>query len=256
MIELFSDERKLLTKFSIPKEEVCIWSCIEGIMGRAWINDRNEPLYGLVVVADFLFLLGEVPNELSIELKNIIETLGKNQIIVSENPDWENVILKAFPDSVLRFKRYSFHWEPDIFDKKRLEIFAQGKDDGYEVVPFNLEIAKKALQNNFTADFCMFFESPEAFLSQGIGFCIIHEDQIVAGASSYSACDGAVDITIGTIKEYRRKGLALKCASKLILACLERGIYPKWDAANLESVELAEKLGYRFKEDYQVFKVR
>jgi RimJ/RimL family protein N-acetyltransferase len=256
MIELFSGERDLLTKFSIPKEEVCIWSCIEGIMGRAWINDINEPMYGVVVVADFLFLLGQVPDELSDELKNIMETLGKNQIIVSENPDWENIFLKAFPEKLVRFMRYSFHWEPDIFDRKRLEDFAQGNDDGYEVVPFTIEIAEKALLCSFTADFCMFFESPEAFLKQGIGFCIIQDEQIVAGASSYSTCDGAIDITIGTINEYRRKGFALKCASKLILACIERGLYPRWDAANLESVALAEKLGYRFKEAYQVFTIK
>jgi len=256
MIELYSGERDLLTKFSIPKEEVCIWSCIEGIMGRAWINEINEPLYGAVVVADFLFLLGQVPDELSDELKNIMETLGKNQIIVSENPDWENIILKVFPQKIVRFMRYSFHWEPDAFDQKRLAEFALEKEDGYEVVPFTIEIAEKALRSNFTADFCMFFETPEAFLKQGIGYCIMKDDQIVAGASSYSTCDGAIDITIGTINEYRRKGLALKCASRLILACLERGLYPRWDAANLESVALAEKLGYRFKEAYQVFTIK
>ena len=43
MIELFSDDRLLLTELSIPKEEVCVWSCIEGIMGRAWINDLDSP---------------------------------------------------------------------------------------------------------------------------------------------------------------------------------------------------------------------
>ena len=256
MMELFSGDRKILTKFSIPLEEVCIWSCIEGIMGRAWINDINEPMYGVVVVADFLFLLGQVPDVLSDDLINIMETLGKNQIIVSENPNWENMILKAFPDKIVRFMRYSFYWEPDIFDKKRLADFAQGNDDGYEVVPFTIEIAEKALHSNFTADFCIFFESPEAFLKQGIGFCIIQDDRIVAGASSYSTCDGAIDITIGTINEYRRKGLAVKCASKLILECLERGLYPRWDAANLESVALAEKLGYRFKEAYQAFAIK
>ncbi len=256
MIELFSGERDLLTKFSIPKEEVCIWSCIEGIMGRAWVNDIDEPLYGIVAVADFLFLLGQVPDLFSVELLNIIETLGKNQIIVSENPDWENIILKAFPEKIVRFMRYSFHWEPDIFDKKRLADFAQGKGDGFDVVPFTIEIAEKALLSSFTADFCMFYESPKTFLELGIGYCIIQDEQIVAGASSYSSSKGAIDITIGTINEYRRKGLAIKCASRLILACLEKGIYPRWDAANLESVALAEKLGYRFKEAYQVFTIK
>lgn len=256
MIELFTEDRRLLAELSIPKEEVCVWSCIEGIMGRAWINDLDSTEYGLVSVADFLFLLGDAPNELSDDLRNLVENYGKNQIIVSENQAWDNVIWNAFPDNIVRFTRYAFHWEPEAFDKSLLEKYAEGDGKAYKVVPFDLELAEKALKNGFTADFCMFFESPEAYLKQGVGFCIVEDGQIVAGASSYSACDGAIDITIGTIDAYRRKGLALKCAAKLILECLERGIYPRWDAANPESVELAKKLGYRLKEAYQVFTIK
>lgn len=42
-----------------------------------------------------------------------------------------------------------------------------------------------------------------------------------------------------------RRGLATACAARLLLACLERGLYPSWDAANPASAALAEKLGYR-----------
>ncbi len=256
MIELFSKERMILNEFFIPREEVCVWSCLEGIMGRAWINDKSYPLYGVVAVADFLFLLGHAPKDLSKELINLIGTFGRNQIIVFYSTDWENVILKEFPDNNTPFKRYSFYWEPEVFNRTLLEKYTHTEDIPYEIVPFTLEIAELSLQNNFTADFCMFYESLDSFIENGIGFCMIHNNEIVTGASSYSTCNGAIDITIGTIKEYRRKGLALKCAAKLILECLERGIYPRWDAANLESVELAKKLGYRFKEEYQVYTIK
>lgn len=256
MIELFSEDRRLLTALSFPKEEVCIWSCIEGVMGRAWIDEMTQPSYGLVAVADFLFLLGCVPNQVSNELKGLIETFGRNQIIVCEQPTWENVILENFSDNNVSFKRYAFHWEPEIFDRRLLEEYAQTGEPSFEVLPFNIETAKKALGDHFTADYCMFFESPEAFIEKGLGYCIMENNSIIAGASSYSAYSGAIDITIGTDKAYRRKGLALKCASKLILDCLDRGIYPRWDAANLESVELAKKLGYRFKEAYLAYTIR
>lgn len=256
MIELFSDDRKILKALNIPKEEVCVWSCVEGMMGRAWINDMAAPAYGIVAVADFLFLLGHPPNELSEPLRNLIEQYGKNQIIVSEELRWDNAVWNAFPDCIVRFKRYAFHWEPDVFDQNMLSHYANGEGETFKVVPFDLELSEKALENNFTADFCMFFESPEAFLKQGIGFCVVDNQQIVAGASSYSACDGAIDITIGTVDRYRRKGLALKCAAKLILACIDRGVYPRWDAANPESVALAQKLGYRLKGAYEVFTIK
>ncbi len=256
MIEIFSEDRKRLTALSLPEDEVCIWSCIEGIMGRSWINDIEHPTYGIVAVADFLFLLGCAPIEVNSELKDLIETFGRNQIIVCGQPSWEKVIIKEFPDNHIPFKRYSFYWEPERFDQKQLQNYAQAEEPSVEVMPFTLATAEKALENNFTADYCMFFESPEAFMRQGIGYCIIKDQEIIAGASSYSACCGAIDITIGTDIAYRRQGLALKCASKLILACLEKGIYPRWDAANLESVELAKKLGYRFKNEYQVYTIK
>mgnify|MGYP001636192725 CR=1 FL=1 len=45
--------------------------------------------------------------------------------------------------------------------------------------------------------------------------------------------------------DMRRRGVALACCARLILTCLDRGLYPSWDAANLESVALARRLGYR-----------
>ena len=47
------------------------------------------------------------------------------------------------------------------------------------------------------------------------------------------------------VEDLRRRGLALSCGARLILTCLDRGLYPSWDAANLESVALARRLGYR-----------
>ena len=69
---------------------------------------------------------------------------------------------------------------------------------------------------------------------------------MAAGASSYTWYRGGIEIEIDTKAEYRRQGLALCCASALLLHCLERGLYPSWDAATPISVALAEKLGYHF----------
>ena len=64
---------------------------------------------------------------------------------------------------------------------------------------------------------------------------------------------GGIEIEIDTKEECRRRGLALACGARLILECLDRGLYPSWDAANLDSVRLAEKLGYRFDRAYTAY---
>ena len=75
-------------------------------------------------------------------------------------------------------------------------------------------------------------------------------------AGAFMAEEGGYDVLIvdrmlpkrdglSVIEDMRRRGVALACCARLILTCLDRGLYPSWDAANLESVALARRLGYR-----------
>ena len=79
------------------------------------------------------------------------------------------------------------------------------------------------------------------------------DGKIVSAASSYSRYREGIDIEIDTVKEERHKGLASAVCAALILSCLEEGLYPAWDAANMMSVRLAKKLGYEFSHEYICF---
>ena len=50
------------------------------------------------------------------------------------------------------------------------------------------------------------------------------------------------------------KWATVTCAA-LILECLEKEKYPSWDAQNMNSVHLAEKLGYEYSHEYPVYEV-
>lgn len=67
--------------------------------------------------------------------------------------------------------------------------------------------------------------------------------------------DEGIEIEIATRLKYRCKELAAICASKLIIECIKRGLYPSWDAANIETVSLSEKLGYHFDKEYIAYKI-
>ena len=84
---------------------------------------------------------------------------------------------------------------------------------------------------------------------------IVKEGVPVSGASSYSGYPGGIEIEIDTRADFRRKGLARICGAKLILECLERGLYPSWDAHNPGSAALAKKLGYRFDRAYAAYEM-
>jgi len=82
---------------------------------------------------------------------------------------------------------------------------------------------------------------------------VLWNGQLVAGASSYTIYPGGIEIEIDTKPEYRDQGLATVCGAALILECLRRGLYPSWDAHDLRSVALAEKLGYHRDHPYPVY---
>ncbi|MCI7035567.1 MAG: GNAT family N-acetyltransferase, partial [Spirochaetia bacterium] len=79
--------------------------------------------------------------------------------------------------------------------------------------------------------------------------------KIVAGASSYTRYKTGIEIEVDTLEAHRKKHLATVCCSALILNCLEEGLYPSWDAYNMNSVHLAQKLGYEFSHEYAAYEV-
>ena len=90
----------------------------------------------------------------------------------------------------------------------------------------------------------------------GMGVVCLKNDAVVAGAASYSTYRDGIEIEIDTKEEFRRRGLASACGARLILDCMERGLYPSWDAQNKWSVALAEKLGYHYERDYTAYEIR
>ena len=105
----------------------------------------------------------------------------------------------------------------------------------------------------WSKDLCGNFRDGDDFVRRGLGIIALQDGIPVAGASSYTIHDGGVEIEIDTRPDQRRKGLALSCGARLILNCLDRGFVPSWDAHNLPSVSLAEKLGYRLRAPYQAY---
>ena len=99
--------------------------------------------------------------------------------------------------------------------------------------------------------FLILFQQPQL----GRGVVALKDGKIVAGASSYTRYKNGIEIEVDTLESERRNHLATVCCSALILNCLEEGLYPSWDAHNMNSVHLAQKLGYEFSHEYAAYEV-
>ena len=224
-------------------EETMVWSCLQGVMGRAVAN--GDYTAGMIVSRDFAFLAG-VPD------RELLEKT-KGPILVPRTEEWNPLIEAVFGEKAVKETRYAIKKEPGVFDRRRLESFVSDLPEGYELRMIDEELVPVLLSENWSRDFCAAFDSPVDGCARGIGIAAMYEGVPVAGAGSYIVYQGGIEIEIDTREDHRRKGLAAACGARLILECLDRGLYPSWDAIDLRSVRLAEKLGYHRGEPYTTY---
>lgn len=255
MIELTKEETPMIFSLCKGRQYIINMASTEGIRERIWADQKVNPSYAVILAADYAFLLGSMEEPENTDVLRSVLLNCKRKIIVTEEKSWISIISRYYPDTFKRFSRYAFKQDPTAFQKEQLKEYIQIVKPNLQIVQIDESLYYKVLEDPFMADCCSNFSSLEDFMEHGLGFVIIKDDRIITGASSYSYDEGIIDITIGTHLEYRRKGLALACAAKLILECLNRNIYPSWNAANLESVALAQKLGYQLESEYEVYSI-
>ena len=224
-------------------EDTMVWSCLQGVMGRLeWNADQSS---GMIVIRDFTFLAGKPdPTLLS---------RAPGPILVPRTRDWFPLIESFFGSRATRETRYAIKKEPGIFCRENLKALAAALPPGYELRMIDETMVPVLLAQEWSRDFCAAFDSPADFCARGLGAAALYEGVPVAGAGTYTVYRGGIEVEIDTRKDHRRRGLATACGARLILECLDRGLYPSWDAIDLRSVALAEKLGYHRVEPYTIF---
>jgi len=234
-------------------QETCVWSCLQGVMGRLYADSAEDPRSAMAILGDFLFFAGKPDLEL-VAYKP--EWCRQDFIIMTAfSPEWFKLIEAIYQERATKVSRYAIKKEPDVFDLERLKGFVEGVDESVRLRMIDDALFEICGRQDWSRDFVSQYRDYEEYRQKGLGVVAIKDGEPIAGASSYSSYQGGIEIEIDTKVEYRRQGLATACGAKLILACLERGWYPGWDAQNLHSVALAEKLGYHFDHEYTAYEI-
>ncbi len=253
MYQLSKHEKDKIVPLFKDWNETLIWSCLQGYMGNAWVNNNTKPTSAQIIVGDFCFFAGVPDAEL---VNNIPESFVSDFILmVPRSEAWEALIEEEYRNTLNKFMRYAIKKEPEVFDREKLKRNILQLSPEYKLKQIDEELYLKCRSEEWSKDLCSQFPTYDDYKKLGVGYVILHDDKPVSGASSYTVYEKGIEIEIDTKEDYRRRGLALVCASKLILECLERNLYPSWDAANKASVALAEKLGYHFEEEYVTYSI-
>lgn len=254
MIKLKLAEMNEILPLLSGKNDSLIRSAIQGCMGEIWCDDLKNPQTLQIIVADFGFLIGEAKRRFVRHLPSTYQ--GEIIVFVPENEAWSIMIEEEYGDRCKKIKRYALKKNQHDFDLDKLRENFACLPEGYTIKAIEERDYHELNTHEWSKDLCCQFSTFDKFNSKGMGYIITHQETIVCGASSYSIFNNGIEIEIDTKIEHRRHGLALACASRLILECLEKGIEPSWDAANLASVSLSEKLGYHFDKEYEAYVVQ
>lgn len=230
-------------------QESLIWSCLEGVMGRLYVDSVEDPASAMITLGDFCYLAGKPDPAFFPHLP------CRDVIIVPQDSCWADLIERHFGQKARKVTRYAIKKEPQVFDPARLTAAVDTLPAGYVLQMMDRELFSRCQKIFWCRDWVRQYDSYDLYERYGLGAIALKDGEPVSGASSYSGYRGGIEVEIITHEDHRRQGLAYACGAKLILECLKKGWYPCWDARTRWSVALAEKLGYHFDHAYTAYEI-
>ncbi len=230
-------------------------STLDGCMGEAYANPTHTA--ALVSNGDIAFLAGDAgcPEAETLAGYRPPSMQGRMILLSSREPEWHPVIERVWGNLARKVERYAIRKDVDHFNGDALLRITETLPTGVRLTPLEGELYHKVRAEEWSRDFVSQFRDEEDYKARGLGVLGLYGEEPVAGASSYVVFRGGIEIEIDTRMDWRRRGLATACGAALMLRCFKRGLYPSWDAANRESVALAEKLGYVYDRPYTTYEI-
>ena len=218
--------------------------------GDIYTDDEENPQYALFWhISGFAYLTGQPkPDDM-----DAIYALMRNES--GSNP--RRFLLETKDESIMDYFRDKNDIEEHPRYAFRLKKVLPIEDipEGYELREIDEELFSKIEGNIVPINF---WDSEETFLKKGKGFCLTRNGEVATVAFSAALSSRQMDIGIETKEKYRRKGLAVIVAKKMVEYALSIGKEPVWDCdvANTGSRATAERVGFEIVSKHVFFKKR
>ena len=240
IVSIDPDKRSVLTPLFanyLPKR-ILINSILEGHSGIALANSKTNPRVAQLTLTGWAILGGDATHPTA---QKLVQQLSEMWIIpISEA--WRELIFQVHGQHLEQM--HSITFSPESLNLKHLRNLQKQIRFDCHIQRVDISLANQLRNEGFTS--FAGFSSLTDFAERGIGFCATINDRIISYAVSLIQCRERIDIGVETHPDFRNKGIATAVAAKLLVHCIEHGIYPHWSASyeNATSIYLAEKLGY------------
>ena len=233
---------------SVKRVDYAITCVIEGQMGQAFVDDLTDPTIYQLVIGPFNYYAGTA---VSLRAQAMIANFPAYNLLMPSAAGWPDLARQQFGDTLQTNERHSF--SSDQLSAEHLHQLLAGNPFQEQVVSIDAELAARLSENSEVYFDLTDFDSAEDFSARGLGYAALVDDEPVGTAYSSLVCSQGIEVSIFVAESHRRQGVATALGCNLLLACLQRQIRPNWDAANPESVKLAEKLGYCSTGSYEAY---
>lgn len=231
-----------------PRVDYSLDCVIEDQMGQAFADDPDAPTAFRISIGPFWYFAGDADGPGG---RALLAEWPPYHLLMPSLPGWAAAAREMFGEQLVAFPRYSF--SAARLDEAHLERVIAGSPQRERPVAVDATLlAPLAGQADGFLDLSD-FASPDDFLARGLGYVALDGDKVMGVAYSSLVCSRGIEVSLFVDEPYRRQGLATALAGRLSLDCVRLGLRPNWDAANLESCALAEKLGYTASGTYEAY---
>ncbi|MBP8947767.1 MAG: GNAT family N-acetyltransferase [Candidatus Promineofilum sp.] len=222
-----------------PRVDCAIDCVLEAQMGQAFMDDPDRPTAYRITIGPFWYFAGDADGPGG---RALLAEWPAYNLLMPSPPAWAAAAGELFGARLVAFPRYSF--SADELNERHLAAVVAASPLRERVVAVDAALLARAAEGVETFIDLADFDSPDDFVARGLGYVALDGERVMGAAYSSLVCSRGIEVSLYVDEPYRRQGVATAIAGRLLLECVRQGRRPNWDAANLESCALAEKLGY------------
>ncbi len=233
------------------------YSVVEGIQpGRIYVDNNINPTCCLIVCISGKYLVAGDTKSIMYE-RFISDYLLKHNNhnhyydLYNSSNEWIVKIDEILQENAVKLKRNFYQWDNSYLSS--VTSWSKMLPESYELEEMDEHLFKRYVKE-MDSSYSQLWESASNFVQNGFGLCILKDGEFVCICNTYYVKRGFAEIDIVTKKEYRNQGFATIACSAFINFCVKNDIAPLWDCdvGNDNSKKLAEKLGFKCTDDYQM----
>lgn len=223
---------------NVPRVDISIECVLEDQMGMAYVDDVKHPSVYLIRIGPFHYFAGDVNSNGAQEM---LKGFPPYNLFMSASTGWVEAFKSHYGERFIAIERYIF--SSHSLSAAHVTKLCEESQFAQDIKRMDAALLENLKGKDHFVDISD-FETSADFEERGIGFYLEKDGEVVGAAYSSLVCSTGIEVSLFVEEKYRRQGVATALSANLVRWCLEHNMDAHWDAANMESCRLAEKLGY------------